>query len=75
MNFSPNKTRTEIIKESAFDGTYFREIYSGINKKWYKNSWKEFDQLKYIDDKHYAPDYYHVNVNKYWVKTETSLRF
>ena len=75
MNFSPNKTPTEIIKEGAFDGTYFREIYCGINKKWYKNSWKEFDQLKCIDDKYYASDYYDVNMNKYGVKTRTSLRF
>ena len=36
MNFSPNKTPIEIIKEGAFGGTYFRNIYSDINKKWYK---------------------------------------
>ena len=65
----------EIIKEGAFEGTYFREIYSGINKKWYKNSWKEFDQLKIFDEKFYASDYYDVNMNKYRVKTGTSLRF
>ena len=41
MNFSPNKTPIEIIK-GAFGGTYFRDVYSNINKKWYKNSWKEF---------------------------------
>ena len=29
MNFSPNKTPVEIIKEGAFGGTYFRDIYSG----------------------------------------------
>ena len=29
MNFSPNKTPIEIIKEGAFGGTYFRDIYSG----------------------------------------------
>ena len=46
MKFSPNKTPIEIIKECAFSGTYFRDIYSGINEKWYKNSWKEFVQLK-----------------------------
>ena len=27
MNFSPNKTPIEIIKECAFRGTYFRDIY------------------------------------------------
>ena len=33
MNFSPNKTPIETIKEGAFGGTYFRDIYSGINGK------------------------------------------
>ena len=33
MNFSPNKTPIEIIKEGAFGGTYFRDIYFGINEK------------------------------------------
>ena len=56
MDFSPNKTPIEIIKEGAFGGTYFRDIYSGINEKWYKNSWKEFVHLKHIDAKFYASD-------------------
>ena len=38
MYFNPNKTPIKIIKEDAFGGTYFRDIYSGINGKWYKNS-------------------------------------
>ena len=37
MNFRPNKTPAEIIKKGAFGGTYFRDIYSSINEKWYKN--------------------------------------
>ena len=57
MDFSPNKTPIEVIKEGAFVGTYFRDFYSGINEKWYKNSWNEFDQLKNIDVKFYASDY------------------
>ena len=28
MEFNPNKTPVEIIKESVFGGTYFRDIYS-----------------------------------------------
>ena len=46
MDFSPNKTPIEVIREGTFGGTYFRDIYSGINGKFYKKSWKEFDQLK-----------------------------
>ena len=79
MNFNPNKTPIEIIKEGAFGGTYFRayfrDIYFGINEMWYKNSWKEYDRLKNIDTKYYASDYYDLNVNKYGVKCKISLRF
>ena len=75
MNFSPNKTPAEIIKEDALGGTYFRDIYSGVNGKWYRNSRKEFDFLKEIDPKLYSSNYYDVRVNKYGVKCGTSLRF
>ena len=44
----------EVIQEGAFEGTYFRDIYSGVNKKWYRNSWEEFDQLNDIDQKFYT---------------------
>ena len=44
MNLGTNKTPVEVIKEGAFEGTYFRDIYSGINVKWYRTSWKEFDE-------------------------------
>ena len=30
MNFTPNKTPVEIISVGDFDGTYFRDIYSGV---------------------------------------------
>ena len=64
-----------MIKVGAFGGTYFRDIYSGVTRKWYKKSWKEFDQLKDIDQKYYCSDYYDMSVNKYGVKCRTSLRF
>ena len=74
-NFSPNKTSIDVISERAFGGTYFRDIYSGINEKWFKNSWKEFVQIKNIDAKFCASDYCDVNVNIYDVECGTSLRF
>ena len=58
-----------------FGRTYFRDVYLNINKKWYKNSWKEFVHLKNIDPKFYASGYYDMNVNKYGLKCGTSLRF
>ena len=75
MDFGANKMPVQVTKEGAFGGTYFRDIYSGVTGKWYKKSWKEFDQLKDIDQKFYCSDYYDVSVNKYVVKCGTSLRF
>ena len=42
MKFSPNKNKTpiEIIKEGAFGGTNFRDIYSSINENGTKNHGK-----------------------------------
>ena len=65
MNFGKNKTLVEIIKESAFERTFFREIYSDINGQWYRKSWKEFDVLKNIEQEYYCSNYYDVSVNKY----------
>ena len=75
MNFRPNISPVEVTKKGAFVDTYFRNIYSGVNDKCYKNSWKEFEELEDIDKKYYPSDFYDVNVNKYGVKCGTSLRF
>ena len=75
MDFGVNKTPIEIIREDAFGGTYFRDIYSSINGKWYKKSWKVFDPLKNIDQKFCWSDYYDVSFNKYGAKCKTLLRF
>ena len=37
MDFGANKMPVEAIKEGAFGGTYFRDNFSGVNGKWYKN--------------------------------------
>ena len=42
MDFGANKTPVEIIK-AVLGGTYFRDIDSGVNEKWYRESWKEFN--------------------------------
>ena len=75
MDFGTNKTPIEIIKEGSFGGTYFRDIYSGVNDKWYKNSWKEFKELKNIDHRYYSSNHYDASLNKYGVKCGTSLRY
>ena len=40
MDFGTNKTPIEVTKKGAFGGTYFRDIYSGVNDRWYKDSRK-----------------------------------
>ena len=71
INFGANKTPVEVVREGAFGGTYFRDIYSDVTGKWYKKSWKEFDQLKDLAQKFYCSDYYDNSVNKYGVKCGT----
>ena len=68
MDFGANKTPVKVVKEGAFGGPYFREIYSPINVKWCRKSWKEFEKLKNIDRNYYCSNYYDVSVNKYDVE-------
>ena len=75
MDFGTNKTPVQVIKQGAFSGTYFRDIYPSVNGQWYRKSWKKFDQLKDIDQKYYCSSYYDVSINKYGVQCGTSLRF
>ena len=45
MDFGVNKPPVQVIKEKAFGGTYFRDIYSGVNYKPCRKSWKVFVEL------------------------------
>ena len=46
MDFGPNISPIEVIEKGFFGGTYFRNIYSGVNDKIYRDSWKEFGKVK-----------------------------
>ena len=48
MGFKPNIGPIDVIKKGAFGGTYFRDIYSNVNNKWYKNSWKGIQRIQGI---------------------------
>ena len=74
MEFHPNITPVDVIKKGAFGGTYFRDNYSNVTDKFYKNSWKEFEELKDIDKKYYCSDFYDIDLNYYKVGVGTSLR-
>ena len=66
MDFKPNISPVEVIRKGAFGRTYFRDINSGVNDKFYKNSWREFVELEGIDKKYYE---------EHDVECGTSLRF
>ena len=68
MDFGANETPVEVIKEGAFVGTCFRDIYSGVNSKWYRKAWKEPDELKNFGRGYYCSNYCDVSINKYGVK-------
>ena len=53
MEFRPNVSPIDVIKKGAFGGIYFRDIYSRVNNKFYKNSWKEFKELENLDGRYY----------------------
>ena len=75
MDFVTNKTPNEMIKEGAFGGTYFRDISYGVNGRWYRKSWKDFNDLKGVNSKYYCSIYCDAKVNKYNVECGTSFRF
>ena len=47
MDFGANKTPFEVIKEGAFGGTYFSDVYSGVNAELNKNKVKTGTSLRY----------------------------
>ena len=40
MDLGANKRPVEVIKEGTLGDTYFRDIYSNVTGKWYKNHGK-----------------------------------
>ena len=68
MYFGSNISPVEVIKQGALGGTCFRNIYSGVNDKFYEDSWKEFKEFENIDKKYYSSDLYDVSLNKYCVE-------
>lgn len=75
--FRPNLSPREIFKLGSFGGTYWRPIYSGVNRKQYKNVHKKYPKSWWSDipeDRLSSPDY-DKEKNKYKVKVGTTLEF
>ena len=69
MDSSTSETLIKVIKEWAFGGTHFWDIYSGADSRWYRKSEKEFYGSKNMDGDYYCLNYN--SVNKYGVKCKT----
>eukprot|EP00435_Cladocopium_sp_Y103_P069868 s198_g34.t1 len=88
-SFRPSLTPKEVLHAGAFGGTYFRDIYSSVTGKNYKDAWKDFFrccQLEGLDlpkswlrgldvKRQLARDWedYDASVNKYGVKCGNTL--
>ena len=73
--FRPNKTPREMFKDGVFGGTYWRPIYSSITDKNYKNQHLKFPKSwwKGIPEDHLSSSKCDMSINKYKVKSGTSL--
>ena len=75
--FAPNLSPRDIFKLGSFGGTYWRPIYSSVNKKKYKNVHHQYPKQwwKNIPETHLSQPNYDTQLNKYKVKVGTSLEF
>lgn len=75
--FTPNLTPYEIFKRGSFGGTYFRPIFSTVNKKKYKNIHLKYPFLKNLPNTLLITPFeqYNVEINKYKVKVGTTLEY
>lgn len=76
--FNPNLTPEQVIRKGSFGGTYFRDLYSGVNKKYYKDQWKEYpkDWFEGLDlEKMVYSKKCDKSINKFKVKSGTTLEY
>lgn len=77
--FKPNVSPREMFSVGIMGGCYYREIFSNITKKWYKNEHKKYPKswFKGIPENHITRPWneYDKNINKYKVKVGTTLEF
>ena len=75
--FRPNLSPRDIFKSGSFGGTYWREIYSNITKKQYKNQHLKFPKKWWseIPDNYLSSSICDIKINKYKVKSGTSLDY
>ena len=76
-NFKPNLSPSEIFQAGAFGGTYWRKIYSKVNKQYYENQHKKYPKswFKGLTDNYLTLPYekYNKEINLYNVKVGSTL--
>ena len=77
--FRPNLSPREMFELGSFGGTYWRPIYSSVNKKNYEDQHKKYPKSwwKGIPEDHLTKpfDEYDTSINKYGVKVGTTLEY
>jgi hypothetical protein len=77
--FRPNMSPKEMFKAGSFGGTYWRPIYSSVNKKHYKNQHHKYPKSwwKGIPEHHLTNEWdnYDTNINTYKEKVGTTLEY
>ena len=74
MKFGGNKRLLKELEKVRLEVLILETFILVLMGSGIKNSWKEFDHLKNIDQKYYCSDYYDVSVDKYGANCGTLLR-
>jgi len=72
-NFITDYTPLQMFKKGILGGAYFRDIYSSINGKQYKNRWKRYFFLKNLKSTKYKNKIIDKKYNCYGVYASSSL--
>lgn len=73
--FCPDYTPKQMFEQGIFSGMYFRDIYSNVTKKHYKDDYKEFKFLKGIPIKKLNNGTWDNSINKYKVHASLPLKY
>jgi len=77
--FKPNLSPKMIFQAGSFGGTYWREIYSNVTKKWYKTQHKKYPKSWWLglSDEYLTLPFkeYDKSINLYGVKVGSTLEY
>ena len=79
LEFKPNLSPKMIFQNGSFGGTYWREIYSDVTIKWYKNQHKKYPKSWWLglsgDNLTLPFEEYNKSINLYGVKVGSTLEY